>query len=61
MGVTKVHWGLQLCENGGYVDFHDNYMHLLDFEVAQNLDDSAPEKYLESLALLKTKKYQLFN
>ena len=25
---------------------------LLDFKVGENLDDSAPEKYLESLALL---------
>ena len=25
---------------------------LLDFKVAENLDDSAPEKYLESLSLL---------
>ena len=25
---------------------------LLDFKVAENVDDSGPEKYLESLALL---------
>ena len=34
---------------------------LLDFKVEENLDGSAPEKYLESLALLYSKKYQLFN
>ena len=27
-------------------------MHLLDFKVAQNLDDTAPKKQLESLALM---------
>ena len=42
-GSNKVHYGL--CENGESVDFHnDIIMHLLDFEVAQNLDDTAPKK-----------------
>ena len=40
-----MHYGL--CENRESVDFHnDIIMHLLDFEVAQNLDDTAPKKYL---------------
>ena len=42
-GVNKVHYGP--CENSESVDFHnDIIMHLLDFEVAQNLDDNAPKK-----------------
>ena len=45
MGANKVHYSL--CENSESVDFHnDIIMHLLDFEVAQNLDDTAPKKYL---------------
>ena len=33
------------CENSESVDFHnDIIMHLLDFEVGQNLDDTAPKK-----------------
>ena len=36
-----------LCGNSESVDVHnDIIMHLLDFEVAQNLDDTAPKKYL---------------
>ena len=43
--TIKVRYGL--CENSESVDFHnDIIMHLLDFEVAQNLDDTAPKKYL---------------
>ena len=43
MGANKVHYGL--CENSESVGFHnDIIMHLLDFEVAQNLDDTAPKK-----------------
>ena len=43
LGANKVHYGL--CENSESVDFHnDIIMHLLDFEVAQNLDDTAPKK-----------------
>ena len=45
LGANKVHYSL--CENSESVDFHnDIIMHLLDFEVAQNLDDTAPKKYL---------------
>ena len=37
-----MHYGL--CENRESVDFHtDIIMHLLDFEVTQNLDDTAPK------------------
>ena len=43
LGANKVHYGV--CENRESVDFHnDIIMHLLDFEVAQNLDDTAPKK-----------------
>ena len=38
-----MHYGL--CENSESVDFHnDIIMQFLDFEVTQNLDDTAPEK-----------------
>ena len=44
-GANKVHYGQ--CENRESVDFHnDIIMHLLDFEEAQNLDDTAPYKVI---------------